>query len=95
MFVVASLYAPWLTHARGHCVQHAQEFVLFLDDQAADRPEYPDNGHPRQQREEGSQGRMNIEIRSGGKLGLDVRGLAFASSKKAIEGWGASTRGST
>lgn len=36
-----------------------------------------------------SNGRLNIAIRNGGKLGVDLTGLTTAVQKRAFEGWGA------
>jgi AsmA protein len=42
-----------------------------------------------------SNGKLNIEIRNGGRLGVDLRTLASASQRRAAEGWGTAVRGTT
>ncbi len=42
-----------------------------------------------------SSGRLNISVRNGGKIGVDLRGLAAAAQKRAIDGWGTPGRGQT
>lgn len=40
-----------------------------------------------------SKGRINVSMRNGGRIGADLRGLAGAAQKRAIEGWGSAGRG--
>jgi hypothetical protein len=42
-----------------------------------------------------SSGRVNMTVRNGGRIGADLRGLAAAAQKRAIDGWGSATRGQT
>jgi hypothetical protein len=42
-----------------------------------------------------SSGRVNVAIRNGGRLGVDLRGLAGAAQKRAMDGWGNAGRGQT
>ncbi|MEQ1611738.1 MAG: AsmA-like C-terminal region-containing protein [Hyphomicrobiaceae bacterium] len=42
-----------------------------------------------------SQGKLNIAIRAGGRLGVDVRGLATSTQKRTADGWGSAGRGQT
>lgn len=42
-----------------------------------------------------SNGKLNIAVRSGGRLGVDLRGLSAAAQKRAADGWGSAARGQT
>ncbi len=42
-----------------------------------------------------SQGRLYVELRNGGRIGADLRGLSSAAQKRATEGWGNAARGQT
>lgn len=42
-----------------------------------------------------SHGKINVDIRNGGKIGIDVRGLATASVQHVLDGWGSAGRGQT
>jgi AsmA protein len=42
-----------------------------------------------------SKGKLNVAVRTGGKLGVDLRGLATTAQNRASDGWGASGRGQT
>jgi AsmA protein len=42
-----------------------------------------------------SAGRVNVAIRNGGRFGVDLRSLAAAAQKRAVDGWGSAGRGQT
>ena len=42
-----------------------------------------------------SLGKLNIALRNGGRLGVDLRGLSTSAVKRAADGWGSAARGQT